>query len=198
MRVLLVYCHPVEASFCAAVRDRALQTLQVQGHDVRVIDLYGEGFDPVLSREERLRYLDDTAGNLAGVQSHVDALRWAQGLVFVYPTWFYGPPAMLKGWLERTWLPGVAFSVAQRKGERPGPGMQHIRWLCWITTSGSPWWWLQLISDPGRKLFVRGLRALFARSCKVQWLQLFNMNNATDRERRRFLARVEHTLAAAR
>ena len=195
MRILLVYCHPVEASYSAALRDRALASLRAGAHEVRLIDLYREGFDPVLSETERLRYLGDVDANIAGVQSHVEALRWAEGLVFVFPTWFYGPPAMLKGWLERTWLPGVAFTIAQKKGAKPGPGMQHIRWLCCITTSGSPWWWLQLISDPGRKLFVRGLRALFARRCKVQWLQLFSMNNTTDEERRRFLDRVGRTLA---
>ena len=195
MRILLVYCHPVEGSYCSALRDRTLHTLQRAGHEVHLSDLYEAGFDPVLSTIERQRYLTETEANLSGVQSHVDALRWAEGLVFVYPTWFYGAPAMLKGWLERTWLPGVAFTIPQRKGATPGPGMQHIRWLCCITTSGSPWWWLKLIGDPGRKLFTRGLRALFARGCKVDWLQLYSMNNTTDDDRGRFLARVERRLA---
>jgi NAD(P)H dehydrogenase (quinone) len=196
MQVLMIYCHPVEQSFTAAVRERALAALLGAGHQVQLLDLYAEGFDPVLSRAERLSYLTDTAANLRGVQRHVDLLRWAEGLVFVYPTWHYGPPAMLKGWLERTWLPGVAFTVPQRKGEKPKPAMQHVRWLCCITTSGSPWWWLQLIRDPGRMLFVHGLRALFAKRCRTTWLQLFSMNNATDADRARFLQRVTSQLTA--
>lgn len=196
MRILLVHCHPVATSFAAALRDRALAALASGGHEVQVIDLYREGFDPVLSAAERLSYLDHTAANIAGVQSHVDALRRAEGLLFVFPTWFYGPPAMLKGWLERTWLPGVAFTIPQKKGERAGPGMQHIRWLGCITTSGSPWWWLKVMGDPGRKLFLRGLRAFFARRCGVLWLQLFSMNNATDVDRSRFLERIGRKLAA--
>lgn len=195
MRVLLVYCHPVESSFNAAVRDRVLASLAARGDEVDLIDLYREGFDPVMSSAERISYLAQTERNVAAVRRHVDALRWAEGLVFVFPTWFYGPPAMLKGWLERTWLPGIAFTVAHRKGERPAPGLQHIRWLCCVTTSGSPWWWLKVMGDPGRRLFLRGLRALFARRCKVQWLQLFDMNNATDDDRRRFLDRVQRALA---
>lgn len=191
-----MHCHPVAASYSAALRDRALQALREGGHEARLIDLYREGFDPVLSAAERIAYLDGTARNVEGVREHVDALRWAEGLVFVFPTWFYGPPAMLKGWLERTWLPGVAFTIPQKKGDKPGPGMQHIRWLCCITTSGSPWWWLQVVGDPGRKLFVRGLRALFARRCRVDWLQLFSMNNASEDDRRRFLERVGSSLAA--
>jgi putative NADPH-quinone reductase len=194
MRVLVVYCHPVPTSFNAAVRDRVLSALRQRGDEVELIDLYGEGFDPVLSTAERMRYLDDTEANLAGVRRHVDALRWAEGLVFVFPTWFYGPPAMLKGWFERTWLPGVAFTIAPKLGARPGGRMQHIRWLCCVTTSGSPWWWLKVVGDPGRRLFTRGLRHLFARDCKVQWLQLYSMNNAGDAARRRFLDRVERAL----
>jgi putative NADPH-quinone reductase len=198
MRVLMVYCHPVEGSFNAAVRDRALAALRRAGHEVELLDLYREGFDPVLSTAEREAYLVDTGWLAARVQRHVDLLKRAEGLVFVYPTWWYGPPAMLKGWFERAWLPDIAFSVPKKKGEKPAPLMQHIRWLCCITTSGSPWWWLKIIRDPGRALFVRGLRALLARWCKVTWLQLFSMNNATDEDRRRFLARVERVLAGVR
>lgn len=198
MRVLMVYCHPLEGSYNAALRDRALQALRAGGHEVELVDLYRDGFDPVLSADERRTYLADTAANVAGVQRHVELLRWAEGLLFVYPTWWYGPPAMLKGWFERTWLPGVAFTVPKKKGDRQGPGMQHIRWLGCITSSGSPWWWLKVLSDPGRRLFTRGLRALLAPRCQVTWLQLYSMNNATDRDRAAFLERVGRTLAAIR
>jgi NAD(P)H dehydrogenase (quinone) len=198
MRVLLIYCHPVEGSYCSALRDRTLETLQSSGHEVRLIDLYQEGFDPVLSALERERYLSDTSANVRGVQAHVDALRWAEGMIFVYPTWFYGAPAMLKGWLERVWLPGVAFNIALNKGDTARPGMQHIRWLCCVTTSGSPWWWIKLVGDPGRKVFTRGLRALFAPRCKVQWLQLYSMNNINDAARQRFLQQVGRRLASVR
>lgn len=198
MRVLMVYCHPVEGSFNSALRDRSLETLRAAKHEVELLDLYGEGFDPVLSTAERQAYIADTAWLAARVQRHVDLLKRIEGLVFVYPTWWYGPPAMLKGWLERTWLPDQAFTIAKKKGERAGAGLQHIRWLCCITTSGSPWWWLLLMRDPGRALFARGLRALMARRCKVTWLQLFDMNNVTDVDRSAFLERVGRVLSVVR
>ncbi len=195
MRILVVYCHPVPTSYAAALRDCALAALARAGHETRLLDLYREGFDPVMSPLERERYLTDGEANIAGVQPHVDALRWAEGLLFVFPTWYFGPPAMLKGWLERTWLPGVAFRVPRFKGDRQGPLMQHVRWLGVITTSGSPRWWLFLLGDPVRQLFARALRALFARRCRVQWLQLYSMNNTTPEDRARFLARVDRVLA---
>ena len=56
MRVLVVYCHPVPESFCGVVRDTAVETLTARGWDVRLTDLYAEGFDPVLSADERRNY----------------------------------------------------------------------------------------------------------------------------------------------
>jgi NAD(P)H dehydrogenase (quinone) len=73
-------------------------------------------------------------------------------LVVIYPTWYYGVPAMLKGWLERVWLPGVTFEIATGKQRRPRTKLQHIKLLAGITTSGSPWWWIRLIRDPGRSM----------------------------------------------
>jgi len=73
--------------------------------------------------------------------------------------------------------------------------LDNIRWFCGITTSGSPWWWLRVIRDPGRSLFMRGLRPLYARRCRMQWLQLHSMNYATADERAGFLRRVRQTMS---
>jgi NAD(P)H dehydrogenase (quinone) len=196
VKTLVVYCHPNPESYNAALYAAACDALQEAGHELRRIDLYAQGFDPVLTREERHAYLPNPGFIEARVQPHVDALRWAQHLVFVYPTWFYGPPAMLKGWLERVWLPGVAFLPPPSKGKPAVPGLRHVQRLTVVTTGGAPWWWLKLIGDPGRRLFTRGLRALFARNCKTTWLQLHNMNNVSRTDCDAFLAKVSRTLGA--
>jgi NAD(P)H dehydrogenase (quinone) len=194
MRLLLVFCHPDADSYGAAIRATAAAALREAGHELREIDLYAEGFDPVFSADEKRSYLADTAANIRGVQAHVDALRWAEGWVAIYPTWFYGAPAMLKGWLERVWLPGVAFRIATAKKRTIGGELQNIRLFVGITTSGSPWWWLRVIGDPGRSLFMRGLRPLYARHCRMHWHQLYDMNHVTAADREAFLARVGRAL----
>ena len=194
MRLLLVFCHPDPQSYAAALRRTAADALRRAGHELREIDLYAEGFDPVFSAAEKQTYLSETARNIAGVGAHVEALRWAEGWVVVYPTWFYGAPAMLKGWLERVWLPGVSFTVAKARRRRIGGELRNIRLFVGITTSGSPWWWLKLIGDPGRSLFMKGLRPLYARGCRMKWLQLYDMNHATAAERDAFIAKVARTL----
>lgn len=195
MKLLLVFCHPDPASYGAALRTAALETLQSAGHEVREIDLYAQGFNPVFSAAEKTTYLTQTERNIAGVAEHVDALRWAEGWVVIYPTWFYGAPAMLKGWLERVWLPGVTFRVAAARQRTIGGELRNIRCFVGITTSGAPWWWLVVIGNPGRSLFMRGLRPLYAKSCRMKWLQLYNMNHVTAPEREAFLARVRSELA---
>jgi len=196
LRLLVVYCHPDPDSFGAALRRTAIDTLLATGHELREIDLYAEAFDPVFSRAEKRSYLTDTAQNIAGVAAHVEALRWAEGWVVIYPTWFYGAPAMLKGWLDRVWLPGVVFRIATGKQRRIGGELGNIRLFVGITTSGSPWWWLKVIGDPGRSLFMKGLRPLYARGCRMRWLQLHNMNHVTAADREGFLARIQRQLAA--
>lgn len=196
MRLLVVSCHPDPQSYGAALRAAAVAALRDAGHELREIDLYAQAFDPVLSTEERRSYLEDTEKNIAGVAGHVEALRWAEGWVAIYPTWYYGPPAMLKGWLERVWLPGVAFDVAKARLGTISGRLGHIKLFVGITTSGSPWWWLKVIGDPGRSLFMKGLKPLYARGCRMRWLQLFQMNHASAVERERFLARVRRELLA--
>jgi NAD(P)H dehydrogenase (quinone) len=162
---------------------------------VKLIDLYGENFNPVFSLEEKQNYLPNTAYNIQRVQPHIDALQWAQALVVCYPTWYYGAPAMLKGWFERVWLPDITFTVPRAKGEKAGGRLTNIKVFLGITTSGSPWWWLRLIRDPGRNFFMRGLRPLFSPFCKMKWLQLHNMNNTTIADREAFVEKVRKVVA---
>jgi putative NADPH-quinone reductase len=196
MRLLLVYCHPDPQSFCAAIRRTAVDALAGAGHELRQIDLYDEGFDPVLSLAEKRSYLEQTERNIEGVAAHVEALRWAEGWVVIYPTWNYGLPAMLKGWLDRVWLPGVAFRIASARRHTIAGELRNIRLFVGITTSGSPWWWLRVVGDPGRSLFMKALRPLYARRCTMKWLQLHDMNHVTRAECEAFLGRVRRVLAA--
>lgn len=198
MRCLVVYCHPLPDSYGAALNATALEALRAAGHEVHHLDLYALNFDPVLGPAERRSYLNDTARNIDAVAEHVNALRWAEALIVIYPTWMYGPPAMLKGWLDRVMLPGVAFTLGGHPLIPIRGALHNIRTFVGITTSGAPWWWLRVIGDPGRSLFMRGLRPLFAKRCHARWLQLHAMNYQSQRHRQKFLTRVQHSLSGLR
>jgi putative NADPH-quinone reductase len=196
MKLLLVYAHPVETSFVAAMRDAALRGFAQAGHEVRIVDLYAENFDPRMSRQERIDYEDETK-NTAQVRKHVDDLQWAEGLVFVFPTWWYGLPAILKGWFDRTFAPGIAFHMAEG-GKVIRPALHNIRLLVAITSCGSPWWFAKFIGEPHRRIIMRGIRALCGRSCKRVWMAHFKMDSSTQAERVRYLEKIEARMAEVR
>ena len=175
MRLLVVYCHPDPESFNAAIRDEAVAALGRAGHEVTLLDLHAEGFEPVMGREERRGY--HTRGdNERPVAGHLALLRRAEGLLFVYPTWWYGLPAMLKGWLDRVWVPHATFTMPE-DGRPIRPLMTHIRLLGAITTCGAPWWWSKVVGEPGRRTILRGIRALCARRCRTLWLAHYTMDS---------------------
>ena len=121
MRTLVIYVHPVEGSFTSSVRDAIIQHLPSQHHEVRLRDLYAENFDPFLSATERaLHHTPPTTR--PELARDVEDLRWCEAIVFVYPTWWSGLPAMLKGWIDRTWMNEVAWGLAAgREYNSPSP-----------------------------------------------------------------------------
>ena len=194
MRLLVVHCHPDPESYSAALREAVMEGLAEAGHEPRLIDLYAEGFDPVLTREAWRDYPDGLL-NRRGVEDHVEALLWAEGLVFVYPTWWYGLPAMLKGWLDRVWLPDVAFTLPP--GAPIAPLLTHIRRCEVVTTCGASWWLTQLVGSPGKRTLLRGCRFLMAKRCRTRFFAHYAMDASTDASRARFLRRVRRAMAAA-
>ncbi len=194
MRLLVVYCHPVPDSFTAVLRDTVVNAAEDAGHTVDVLDLYAEGFDPVMSEQERRDY--HTMGvNEAPVSEHVAKLQACEGLIFIYPTWWMGPPAMLKGWLERVWLPHVVFSMAGEYAQMR-PMLTKIRWIGAVSTLGAPWWyWTFLMCAPGRKVLLRSLRTCCHARCRTFWLGLHRMDSRDEADRRRFLDKVARRIA---
>ena len=139
MRVLVVHAHPVASSYNAALHERAVAALGRAGHDVDDLDLHGEAFPPVMTAEERLAY-HDPAVNASAVAHYVARLRRAEALVWIFPVWTFGVPAIMKGFLDRVFLPGVAFHL--RDDGRVVPGLDNVRKLAVVTTyhlrSGGP------------------------------------------------------------
>ena len=192
MRVLVIYAHPVETSYAAALHATVLQALRTR-HDVRDLDLYADGFDPRLSRDERL-YYHDTAANVAPVAKYVDLLRWAEAVVFCFPVWCFGLPAILKGFFDRVLIPGVAFDI---DGAKVTPRLTHIRRIVAVTSYGRARWMVRFsIGDLPRAHITRYFRWFCGKDTGVSYLAHYHMNVSTDATRARFLARVQQTLAA--
>lgn len=194
MRLLVVYAHPVPGSFNGAVHATLLEGLRQAKHEVRDLDLYAVGWEPALSRIERERYMDADR-NRDGIEDQLGHLRWAEGLIFVYPTWWYSLPAILKGWLDRVWVPHQTFELVDAINPIRGL-MGNIRLLGGISTYGSPRWWIRLVvRDPGRKIIMHGIKPLCARRCRTFWLGHYRMDTASPESRAAFLGKVRRLAA---
>lgn len=186
MRALVVYCHPRPKSYTAAVRDTVIAQLDASGAETCLLDLYARDFKPCLDAAEHERY-EDTTANQQGITRDVDALLWCDTLIFVYPTWWYGMPAMLKGWLDRVLVPGVAFLMPDGGQSSIRPGLTHISRLGVFTTCGASWWLTRLIGAPGRRTILRGVRLLCARRCRTSFAAHYRMDSSTSASRARHL-----------
>ncbi|MEO0679682.1 MAG: NAD(P)H-dependent oxidoreductase [Pseudomonadota bacterium] len=187
MRVLVLYCHPSPDSFTAAVRDVVVARLAAGGAEVDLVDVYSEGFDPCLGRRDWEAY-EDCEAIRRPVAAQAEAVARADALVFVYPTWWYGLPAALKGWLDRVLAPGIAFSNPAEGPIRPG--LTHIRALGVFTTCGASRRLTWAIGAPGRRTLMRGLRLICAPRCRTAFAAHYDMDRSTPASRARHLSRV--------
>lgn len=188
MKALIVYCNPNPESFGAHLRDVIIEELTGRGVEVRVTDLYAENFNPVMGLEERAGY--HTPGeNEHPVSEHLANLRWCDTLVFVYPTWWFGVPAILKGWLDRVFVPHATFTMPT--AERPiGPGLTHIQKVAAVTTCGARRWQSKFIGEPGRKTLLRAIRFLCHPRCKTRYAALYKIDSSSHEKRVRFTQQV--------
>jgi NAD(P)H dehydrogenase (quinone) len=148
MNVLLLYAHPEQASFTGAMKDAAVEALSEAGHTVEVSDLYGEGFNPVPGRHDFTTVADPQRFHYQSEQMHAskhggfaaDIVREQQRaarahlIVLVFPLWWGGMPAILKGWFDRV----CAYGFAYADGKRYDSGFFHgRRAILGIATGGT-------------------------------------------------------------
>lgn len=186
-RILVIFAHPVPTSFQAALHRCVVETLTAAGHDVDDLDLYAEGFQPVLSREERLRY-HDVDRNREGVESYVDRLLAADSIVLVFPVWIFSLPAILQGFFQRVLLPGVMFDLIDGRVKMK---LHNIRKVTGVTTYGGSRFRATLAGDPPRKVVKRVVRAMIHPTARVTYMPFYAIDRSSQDQRERFLERVK-------
>lgn len=188
-RCLVVFAHPLTDSLNARLAATVAAQAKAAGWQVTRRDLYAEAFDPRLTPEERAGFYATPPATLAAEKAELAA---AQVLILVFPTWWFGFPAILKGWFDRVWAPGTAYDHSPGFGPLL-PRLHDLREVLAVTTMGAPAWidWLAL-----RRPLRRILRLAIVRPCapqaRVTWRALYQAESvAKDR-----LARFEAILAA--
>ncbi|MFA7567042.1 MAG: NAD(P)H-dependent oxidoreductase [Alkalispirochaeta sp.] len=184
MSVLLITGHPNPGSFNHVAADRIIRVLAEEGIHGYSHDLYAEHFQPVLENEEiRRRFSFDES-----FISHVRELQEARGLVIVYPDWWGIPPAIIKGWVDRIFRPGIAFDYE---------GPEHMKkhrvplltgkkaLICNTTDETNP-----LSQEPMRTIW-RDRILSHASIDTICFKTLYNVRESTGRQRKAWLEEID-------
>lgn len=196
-RVLLIHCHPANEGFIPTAYERIRSQLEASAAETRVHDLYREGFTPELSAEEHRAHLEP--GVVDDLVSHAEDLQWCDTLILVYPTWWSGQPAMLKGWIDRVWASGVAWDLPD-DANRLRPRLRNIRRLVAVTSHGSSKLVNSLQGEGGKRTLSRSMRAMCHPLARTHWIAFYGIDNAAPDRRTRFLdqlpSRIERIVTA--
>ena len=193
MRILVIYAHPLETSFVSAAHARIVETLRAGGHSVDDLDLYAEKFNPVMSREQMRAYVD-TKANTREVELYVERLLAAEALVLVFPVWFDGLPAILQGYFQRVFLPGVSIRIDEAGLFHPN--LRNIRRMAAVSAYGESRRDVALKRDPPRRFVRDNIGALIDPNGRFEYLPLYDMNFTTASRRAAFLKRVTRVFKA--
>lgn len=192
MRALVIYAHPDNESLNAAIHQEILAALVAAGHEIDDLDLYAERFDPVLSLEERRSYFDPEK-NRERVGGYAARIEKADALIFCFPTWCLGPPAILKGFFDRVMVPGVSFKV---EGDGSlSPNLRHIKRVAAIVTYGRSRSILSWFGDPPRRMMTRYIKWFISKDAKIRYLGLYNLHKPNDRKNQRFLRKIRRVIS---
>ncbi|MFZ1661288.1 MAG: NAD(P)H-dependent oxidoreductase [Paracoccaceae bacterium] len=157
-RCLIVTCHPLAESLCMLLADHAEIRARSAGWEVERRDLYRVGFAPALTAAERASTYA-AMHDSGAVASEIEILLRAEAIILVFPTWWFGLPTSLMGWIRRSWAPGVTYERGGILGRRRGE-LKRLRHLLAITTIGAPAW-LDFLA------MRRPLQTFFLKGCLV-------------------------------
>ncbi len=192
MRVIVVLGHPRADSYCAAILNAIVNSLRKK-HQVTEIRLADEKFTTAMTSNERHAYETDSPLISDDTRRHAQLLLQAEAIIFVYPTWWSGLPAQLKGWIERVFVLGVAFRFNEKNQIRPN--LNNIRQIIGVSTYGSPWRYVKLVNDNGRRTLTRSLRASTGLRTRTMWHSIYALDTCTAEQREKFITNTTREIA---
>lgn len=185
MRVTLLLAHPAPDSLTHRFADHLQTDLEQRGHAVTRRDLYAEGYGPLRDRDTHTRYRAQTPS------PDQNGLSKTEGLVMVFPVWWGGPPAILKGWMDQELAPGVAYHPPEHPGGPLRPGLTNLRAALVVTTMGAPAWYDRLVMrQPLRRILHKGVLRPCAPQARFGMLSFHGADHPSAHRLRGFETRL--------
>lgn len=195
MKVAIVFNHPYEGSYCTAILDAVTRGLVQGGHEVDLLHLDNDGFDPVMTAADLKAFRAKEPVD-PQVVAYKDRLAQADQLVFIFPIWWELMPALTKGFIDRVIFPGVAYDYTNPQNTRMRPLWGNLKGVTVVTTMNTPGWlYALLFGNAIKKALVLGTFWKMGYR-NVKWLS-FNRVKAVPKGRRdRWLQKLERRFAA--
>lgn len=196
MRVVIVFNHPYEGSFCNSILNSVKSGLTKAGHEFDVIHLDNDKFNPVITGEDLLAFRNKKAIDSQSID-YINRIKVADHIVFVFPIWWELMPALMKGFIDKVIFPGEFYDYT-KSGYGMFTLMKNIKAVTVITTMNTPSLMYKFIyGNAIKKSFIKG--TLQKTGCKnVKWLSLNMVKASTEEKRAKWLSQIENRFANLR
>ncbi len=191
--ILIINAHPLQTSLCHRLSQMVLDEFEKHGQEPTVRALYQDHFNAELTQAERNSYYEHEFDHSELIEEINDLVE-AEILILVFPTWWFGFPAILKGWFDRVWAPGVAFDHATDLSAIQ-PKLEKLKHVVAITTMGSPWWvdWF-LLRRPVHRVLKTALIGVSAPKAKLKFLTQYKAEKLNEPQILKFEARIKSAI----
>lgn len=195
MKVAIVFNHPYEGSFCNAMLKAVSRGLAQAGHEMDLLHLDQDGFNPVMTAKD-LKAFRDKAPVDPQVLAYKERLALADHLIFIFPIWWELMPAMTKGFVDKVIFPGVAYDYTNPENTRMRPLWTRLKGVTVLTTMNTPGWlyWLLFGNAIHKALVLGTFWKMGYRNLK--WLSFNEVKAVPKAKREKWLANVERRFAA--
>jgi len=193
MKVVIVFNHPYEGSYCNAILNSVSRGLEKANHQIDIIRLDKEGFNPVMTSQD-LKAFRDKQPIDPKVMEYKQRLEKADHVIFIFPIWWELMPALMKGFVDKVIFPGVAYDYINGSNTEMKPLLTNIKGVTVITTMNTPSILYRIIfGNAIQKSLMRGTFWKIGYKNR-KWISFNMVKQVTDQKRKMWLAKLEKTI----
>lgn len=190
MRTVIVFNHPYEESYCNALLKAVTKGLKKARHEVDLIHLDRDGFNPAMSSSDLKAFVEHKAVDPQVIGYH-ERLKKANHLIFIFPIWWDIMPAAIKGFIDRVLSPGFAYDHHPR-GFGLVPLLKNLQSVTVITTMNKPRIiYSLLIGNLIRKVMIRSVFKTMGYK-NVKWISFTSVKRVSQEKRIKWLTEIEN------
>jgi putative NADPH-quinone reductase len=193
MNVVIVFNHPYEGSYCNAILNSVSRGLERANHQVDIIHLDKDGFNPVMTSQDLKAFRDKQPVD-PKVIAYKDRLEKADHAIFIFPIWWELMPALMKGFVDKVIFPGVAYDYINGSNTRMKPLLTNIKGITVITTMNTPGILYRLVfGNAIQKSFMRGTFWKVGYKNR-KWISFNMVKHVSDEKRKMWLTKIEKSI----